>query len=118
MSLLSWNCRGLEQPRTVRELICLVYIFCPKLVFLSETRQQKDRVRNLRTRVGLNNCFVVDGEGKGGGLTLYWDDSIKIDIISFGRHHIGTLIWDGERHAAWRGTFVYGEPRTQDRYKM
>jgi hypothetical protein len=64
----------------------------------------------------MNNCFVVDGQGKGGGLALYWDDSSKLNILSYGQHHIDTLIWDGVHHAAWRSTFVYGEPCTQDRH--
>jgi hypothetical protein len=87
-------------------------------VFLSETRQQKDRVRNIRFRLQLNNCFIVDGQGKGGGLALYWNDLIKVDILSYGMHHIDTLIWDGNHHAAWRGTFIYGEPKAQDRHIM
>jgi hypothetical protein len=51
-------------------------------------------------------------------LALFWDESIKVEIFSYGLHHIDTLIWDGVHHAGWRGTFVYGEPRTQDRCKM
>jgi endonuclease/exonuclease/phosphatase (EEP) superfamily protein YafD len=62
--------------------------------------------------------FVVDGHGKGGGLALYWEDSIKITILSYGMHHIDTLIWHGEHHAAWGGTFVYGEARTHERHRM
>jgi hypothetical protein len=77
-----------------------------------------DRVRNLKGRIGLNNCFIVDGVGKGGGLALFWCDEIKIQVLSYGLHHIDTLIWDGVHHAAWRGTFIYGEPRTQDKMKM
>jgi hypothetical protein len=118
MNILSWNCQGLGQPRTVQELIRLVRTHCPKLVFLLETQQQKDRVSNLIYRLGFNKCFVVYGEGKGGGLALFWDESIKVEIFSYGLHHIDTLIWDGVHHAAWRGTFVYGEPHTQDRCKM
>jgi hypothetical protein len=51
-----------------------------------------DRVRNLKGRIGLNNCFIVDGVGKGGGLALFWCDEIKIQVLSYGLHHIDTLI--------------------------
>jgi hypothetical protein len=68
--------------------------------------------------LGFNNCLVVDGEGKGGGLALFWSDEIKLDILSYGLHHIDTIVWDDSHHAGWRGTFVYGEPRTQDRHNM
>jgi hypothetical protein len=66
----------------------------------------------------MNNCFVVDSEGNGGGLALYWDESIKISILSYGLHHMDTLISDGDHHASWRGTFIYGEPRTHERHRM
>jgi hypothetical protein len=95
-----------------------VHKFFPKIVFLSETRQQKGMVSNLCGRIGLKNALVVDGQGKGGGLVLYWDESIKITILLYGFHYIDTLVWDGDHHASWRGTFVYGEPRTQDRHLM
>jgi hypothetical protein len=118
MSIISWNCRGLGQPRTVQELVRLVRGYCPKVVFLLETRQQNDRVRNLSSRIGLSKCFTVDGTGKGGGLALYWDVAVKIEILSYGQYHIDTLIWDGTHHTSWRGTFVYGEPRAHDKHMM
>jgi hypothetical protein len=95
-----------------------VHQYCPKVVFISETRQQRDRVSNLHHRIGLKDSFVVDGQGKGGGLVLFWDDAIKLNALSYGMHYIDTLIWDGDHHASWCATFVYGEPRTQDRHVM
>jgi hypothetical protein len=74
-------------------------------------------VINLRGKLGLNKSFVLDGVGKGGGLLLFWDDSIKIDILLYGLHHIDTLIWDGENHAVLRGTFVYGNPEFKKEIK-
>jgi hypothetical protein len=87
-------------------------------MFISESRQQGSRVINIKGRLAMNNCFVVNGHGNGGGLAVCWDDSIKLSIISYGQHHIDSLIWDGVHHVAWRCTFVYGEPRTQDRHHM
>jgi hypothetical protein len=66
----------------------------------------------------LNKCFIVDGRGKGGGLALFWREERKVQLLSYELHHIDTFIWDGSHHAAWRGTFVYGEPRTHDRFQM
>jgi hypothetical protein len=60
----------------------------------------------------------VDGKGKGGGLVIYWNDSTNLSIMSYGLHYIDTLIWDKDHHANWCCTFVYGEPRTQDRHLM
>jgi exonuclease III len=88
MNVMSWNCGGLGQPQTVQELTCLIRDYCPNIIFLAETRQHKDRVSNLHFRLGFNYSFVVDGIGKGGGLSLYWDDSIKLNIMLYGLHHI------------------------------
>jgi hypothetical protein len=101
MNLLSSNCQGLGQPWTVQELTHLAREFCPEIVFLSETKQQKTRVLNIKSRLGLNNCFIVDSHGKGSGLAMFWNDSMKLDILLYGLHHIDTLIWSEGRHAAW-----------------
>jgi hypothetical protein len=71
-------CWELGQSRTIQELARLVREYCPNIIFVSETRQQKDWVSNLRFRLGFRNSFVVDGVGKGGELGLFWDDSIKM----------------------------------------
>jgi hypothetical protein len=60
----------------------------------------------------------VDGQEKGGGLAVFWVESIKQSVLSYVMHYIDTLIWDGEHHASWRDTFVCGEPHTQDRHVM
>jgi len=118
MNLLCWNCRGVGRSRTVQELVRLVRTHNPKIVFLSETRQSDERVKNLRWHLGLKNCLTVKKEGTGGGLALFWDDSIVVDLQSLGEHHIDVLIRAGLNSTQWRGTFIYGEARVQDRPKM
>jgi hypothetical protein len=66
MSILCWNCRGLGQPWTVQELGRLVCSESPKIVFILETRQQSNRVRNLKRRLAMDNWFVIDGHAKEG----------------------------------------------------
>jgi hypothetical protein len=48
MRIMCWNCRGIGQPRTVQELVRLIREYKPILVFLSETRQNKDVMRASR----------------------------------------------------------------------
>jgi hypothetical protein len=118
MSILNWNYRGLEQSPTVQELTRLVRKFCPKVLFISETRHQSNIVSNLRHRLNLKKVFIVDGQGKGGGLGLFWDESINIRILSYGLHYIDTFISNADHLAHWRGTFVYGESHTHVRSDM
>ena len=68
---LSRNCRGLGQAATIQELQRLIRAHHPKVVFLSETRQNKSYVESLRWRLGLKHVVTFSGKGKGGGLALF-----------------------------------------------
>jgi exonuclease III len=110
MRILIWNCRGLGQAQTVQELARLVREFKPDLVFLSETRQNKAVVVKVCSRVGFSNCLPINMEGKGGGSALFVSDSVTLDLLSYGPHHIDTHVTDHDGNKI-RYTFVYGEPR-------
>jgi hypothetical protein len=66
----------------------------------------------------MSGCFHVKGVGKGGGLALYWQEGITVDLLSFSRRHIDVHVSGGPYDCMWRGTFVYGEPKPQDRHLM
>lgn len=53
MSCLSWNCRGIGNATTVRDLCALAREAGSKLVFLCETRQKVDKMRRIRNKLGL-----------------------------------------------------------------
>jgi hypothetical protein len=61
-------------------------------------------------------CFVMNGDGKGGGLALYWQDGVTVDLLSFIKRHIDVHFSGGPYTHKWRATFVYGEPKASDRY--
>jgi hypothetical protein len=118
MKILAWNCRGLDLPRTVQELVQLVRTYRPRLFFISETRTGEKKIKDLRWRLGLRNCITQLGKGKGAGIALYWDESIKLKVLSAGPRYIDVLINDVEKDRKWRGTFVYGEPKSSERHHM
>jgi exonuclease III len=118
MTTLSWNGRGIGQAATVQELVCLVQTYKPSLVFICETRQSKDRVENLRYRIGMKHCYQVSGDGKGGGIALYWTEDVTVDFLSFSKRHIDVHVSGGPYDHMWRATFVYGEPKPGDRHLM
>ena len=115
MNILAWNCRGLGNSRTVQELCNFVKLHHPKLVFLSETRMSANRCKNLRWKLGLKNCLAVDSDGLSGGLVLFWDEHINVSLLSQGERYIKVLVCDNPDEAPWRATFVYGEPRVENR---
>ena len=59
--------------------------------------------------------FYVEKNPKGGGgLALYWKNSIDVWVDSFSKYHIDSIINKGSDEA-WRFTGFYGEPATHKR---
>lgn len=90
----------------------------PKLLFLSETRQNKNKVENLRWRLGLKNVVSFSEEGKEGGVALFWDESVEVELFKINSRVIDVMVSDQEKGIKWRCTCVYGEPKTHLRYQM
>ena len=51
MSLLAWNCRGLGSPLVVQTLADEVRAKDPLLVFLSETKAKKSRIKGIQNKL-------------------------------------------------------------------
>ena len=45
-------------------------------------------------------------KGKGGGLALFWDDSVDVELINYGVHHIDVIVSISDEIKC-RGTFVH-----------
>lgn len=74
-------------------------------------------MNSIKWWLGLRHCLAHDGKGKCAGIALYWDDSIKIKVLLYGSRYFDVFV--SEHHGTmWRGTFVYGEPKSQDRHHM
>jgi exonuclease III len=94
MSILSWNCRGLGNPRTIRDLFRLVKEMHPDLICLMETKLQSARFECLKLKLGFDCVLVVDSRGKSGGLALFWKADFQVNIQNFSCWHInGTVLF-------------------------
>lgn len=60
MKIISWNCRGLRNLRTVQELCRLVKQKRPVMVFLMETKLRSSKMELIRCKLGYTSIFVVD----------------------------------------------------------
>jgi hypothetical protein len=80
MSCISFNCRGAGNAPTVRELVTLSQVWSPKLFFLCETRQNKNKMRHLCHRLGLKGFAGFSSEGLSGGLALLWHEQISVEV--------------------------------------
>ena len=92
MNLLSWNCRGGGNTRTVREIATLCQSHSPNMVFLCETRQKADKMRRIRRWIGLKGFTGVDSNGLSGGLALCWHEAYEVEILDKEERYIDALV--------------------------
>jgi exonuclease III len=115
MSILSWNCRGLGNPRVVRDLHHMVKEKKPTMVFIMETKVHDKNLDFLRINLGMHNMFVVDSVGKSKGLILLWRDNFRVEIQNYSRQHINVIICTKENSLVWKFTGFYGHPEVAKR---
>jgi len=83
MSCLSWNCRGLGNAATVKELHELAKKFAPSVLRVLETQVHKSRVEGLKRNLSFDNSFAVSSSGRSGGLGIFWNNEIKLDLLPY-----------------------------------
>ena len=88
MSLLSWNCRGLRNRRTVRALVKVINKQDPNIVFLMETKFGLDWMIMVRDWCKYKNGLIVPSRESSGGLALFWKQEIRLDIQTYSHSHI------------------------------
>ena len=78
MNCLSWNCRGLNNPRTVWELQNIIV----SIIFLVETKCSNKVVNKLKNGIGWFG-LGVDLQGNSGGLPLLWRKDLDVELMHF-----------------------------------
>uniref|UniRef100_A0A803NSB0 Reverse transcriptase domain-containing protein n=1 Tax=Cannabis sativa TaxID=3483 RepID=A0A803NSB0_CANSA len=86
----------------------------PNFVFLCETKSNKARVEFVGRGLGYEGVFIVEAQGRSGGLALLWKNEKDGKIIGFSQNHIDFMV-EVEGSPKWRLTGVYGEPQRQQR---
>ena len=66
--------------------------------------------------LGYNGCLAVNCEGKSGGLVLFWPMELYVSLQSLCRPNFIDVHVKLESGDLWRVTFVYGEPKTEQRH--
>ena len=116
MKTLCWNCRGIGNPATVKELRDLAKDYAPSVMFIMETQISKYRVENLRYTLSFDNSFAVNSSGRSGGLGLFWNNDVLLSIQKYSNYHIDTIISEHGKEPR-RMSFIYGEPNRSLRYR-
>ena len=86
----------------------------PSAVFIAETWADEARLKDIQRQIEFENLFFVERNNRGGGLALYWRNSLDLSIDTYSKNHIDAIINKGKEDA-WRFTGFYGEPITHKR---
>jgi hypothetical protein len=112
MNLLCVNCRGCGQPEAVQELHEVVEQYNPAVVFLSETRMDKERALALRFQLGFENAQAVVAVGQSGDLALFWCGDVTVSVQSMSKSRIDVILSCASMEVLqWQFNGFYGEPR-------
>ena len=109
MSSLSWNCRGLGNPRAILILKDIVQFKKPRIIFLIETLSKLDKIERIKNQLGYEGSHVVECEGHSGGLALLWKCMNYVKILGFSSNFIDSEVCLNDL-GTWRFTGFYGEP--------
>lgn len=114
MNCLSWNCRGLGSPRTVRALRDLVKEVKPSFIFLMETISFASKIEDLRVKLGYDHCFAVDRVNRSGGLAIIWKNMFSCEVTGYSQNHIDVVVSENNV-VVWRMSCFYGFPERSRR---
>ena len=109
---VSWKCRGLGNPSSVRTLKDLVSRFKPTFVFLMEVKVNRVRIDAIKNQIQFEGLFLVEGVRRGGGVAFMWKEKHSAKLISFSKNYIDLQIRIPHR-PLWRLTGYYGFPERQ-----
>ncbi|KAK2449721.1 hypothetical protein QL285_008883 [Trifolium repens] len=107
MKILSWNCRGVSNPSAIPNLRNIAHGHQPDILFLSETLSKAQTMERIRVTLKFNSCLLVDVEGRSGGLSVMWRDTINCRVMNYSRNFVNLIVKEKEEEE-WRLTCYYG----------
>lgn len=110
MIYLIWNCQGLGSDLTVRALHGFIKECRPSAVFLMEKKMQSIIIDRVRSRMGFQNGYNAPPYGLASGLSLWWDESVNVDVVFSFENLIDTKMQILSDGSFFRASWIYGMP--------
>lgn len=114
MNCLSWNCRGLGNPRAVRCLGDVPRTHKPDIIFPIKTLSLDARINELCSNFKYSSYFTVDSVGRIEGLALIWKHNVLSQVVGYSSNFIDVHILDNGM-ASWKLSGFYGYPERSRR---
>ncbi|KAI5336490.1 hypothetical protein L3X38_015758 [Prunus dulcis] len=83
-----------------------------------ESKSGGPRMVKLHLECGYMFGFTVDAEGLSGGLGLWWNFNVKVEILSATKNMIDTIVTNASDSSLARVSWVYGPPHYRDKARF
>lgn len=80
--------------------------FAPIVLSLAETHFSGVYVENLAGTLGYDNAYAVDPIDRSGGLSMFWNNEIKMECLGYSKYHIDMKV-SGLGGSPWRLSCFY-----------
>jgi len=114
MIILSWNCRGLAQSSTIRELRAMIRRNHPDIIFLLETKT--NLACSILPQLGYSLSVQAPPSGSRGGLLIAWHSDIKLTSLFVSPNLICVHYFSNSPDVQCLISFVYGPPYQKHGY--
>ena len=94
-----WNCRGLGNLHIEKELGVLDWAKDPSILFIVETWKDEIKLKYIKRILEFDQVFVVPRNNRGGGLALFWKNSMDVIVETFSKNHTDSIINKGKEDA-------------------
>ena len=109
MKILGWNCRGMLSPTAVHELLDFQGRVKAELIFLSESHLNKCKADELRRVLDFDSMFVVESDGRAGGLVMFYHKMNKV-VLNYVSANFIDILFMNDNVVQWHFTGFYGHP--------
>ena len=67
----------------------------PVLVFLSETKANRNRIRGIQRKLNFTQGIIVPSDGRSEGLAMLWKEGVDVSFKSCSNAHIDVVVCEG-----------------------
>jgi hypothetical protein len=86
----------LSTPSAIPNLRTIAQGQQPDILFLLETLSKAPTLERVRVSLNFHSCLSVDVEGRSGGLSVMWRDTIDCRVMNYSRKFINLTVKEKE----------------------